>query len=474
MAAVPVFFYFLLILTPARTNAMSQSDALLKLKSSFTNPESLSSWTPGSHPCTTWVGVICYGGMVAGLRLGAMNLSGKIDVDALLEIPGLRTISFVNNSFSGPIPEFNHMSALKAIYLSGNRFSGEISADYFVKLGSLKKLWLSENQFSGKIPSSISHLSHLIELHLENNQFTGEIPSIDVPTLVSVNVSNNKLGGEIPLRLSEFNASSFTGNVGLCGGKLGLECHKEAAKPAPPPNDNQGSGSNDSSSSNEGSGGGGSHKINSNIFIPVVVVLSVLLILAVFLIFKMLRRTKVQEAKFDVLNKENIDDQRPAQRIESGSNRMEMELPKKGSLHNLSRKGSRSRSRGSVSVNLVVLNGDKGRFGMSDLMKAAAEVLGSGGLGSSYKAAMSNGLAVVVKRVREVNGKGKDEFDHEMRKLGKLRNTNVLAPLAYYCRRDEKLVVYEYVPGGSLLYLLHGMQSRPCLDEVGRLILIRV
>lgn len=443
---------------------MSQSDALLKLKRSFTNPESLDSWTPSSDPCmteATWVGVICYGGIVTGLRLGDMNLTGKVDVDALLEISGLRTVSFVNNSFSGSIPEFNRMGALKAIYLSGNQFSGDIPTDYFTKMGSLKKLWLSENKFSGKIPSSVSQLSRLMELHLEDNQFSGEIPSMDLPTLVSLNVSNNNLQGEIPPGLSKFDASSFAGNAGLCGKKLGRECHKEALEPSPAPNDIRGSGSNATSSNNRGSGGGGSHKSNSNIIIPVVVAVSVvLLILAIFLIFRMRKRRKlVPVAEFDVLAKENAGDHQPVQKIASGSNRKEMELPKKGSLNNLSRKGSGSQSRASVTVDLVILNREKGNFRMADLMKAAAEVLGNGGLGSSYKAAMSNGLTVVVKRIREMNGKGKDEFDQEMRKLGKLQHPNVSTPLAYHFRRDEKLLVSEYVPKGSLLYLLHGMLS---------------
>lgn len=431
---------------------MSQSDALLKLKRSFANPESLNSWTPSSDPCTkgaTWVGVICYGGIVTGLRLGNMDLTGKIDVNALLEIPGLRTISLVNNSFSGSIPEFNRMGALKAIYVSGNQFSGEIPTDYFAEMGSLKKLWLSENKFSGKIPSSVSQLSRLIELHLEDNQFSGKIPSIDLPKLLSLNVSNNNLEGEIPASLEKFDASSFTGNAGLCGEKLGHECPKGATEPTPPPANND-----------SGSNGTSSHKSNSNIIILVVTVVVVLLIVAAFLIFRMQQRRKlVPEAEFDVLAKENADDQQPVQKLTSGSTRTEMELPKKGSLNNLSRKGSSGQSRGSVTVDLVVLNGDKGSFRMTDLMKAAAEVLGNGGLGSSYKATMSDGLTVVVKRIREMNGKGKDEFDTEMRKLGKLQHPNILTPLAYHFRRDEKLLVSEYVSKGSLLYLLHGTQS---------------
>ncbi|XWS12174.1 hypothetical protein CRYUN_Cryun37aG0067100 [Craigia yunnanensis] len=44
-------------------------------------------------------------------------------------------------------------------------------------------------------------------------------------------------------------------------------------------------------------------------------------------------------------------------------------------------------------------------------MKAAAEVLGNVALGSSYKALIANGVAVVVKKMREMNVLGKDAFD---------------------------------------------------------------
>ena len=119
-----------------------------------------------------------------------------------------------------------------------------------------------------------------------------------------------------------------------------------------------------------------------------------------------------------------------------------------------SRRGSKQGKAGMT--DLVVINDERGTFGMADLMKAAAEVLGNGGLGSAYKAVMSNGLSVVVKRMREMNKIGKDGFDAEMRRLGRLRHQNILTPLAYHYRREEKLVVSEYVPKGSLLYVLHG------------------
>lgn len=40
--------------------------------------------------------------------------------------------------------------------------------------------------------------------------------------------------------------------------------------------------------------------------------------------------------------------------------------------------------------------------------------------------------------------------------LGDLRHPNVLSPVGYHYRREEKLIVSEFMPRGSLLYVLHG------------------
>lgn len=105
---------------------------------------------------------------------------------------------------------------------------------------------------------------------------------------------------------------------------------------------------------------------------------------------------------------------------------------------------------------LVVMNQDKGAFGLPDLMKASAEVLANGSLGSTYKAVMSNGMSVVVKRLRDMNQLPEDVFNLEMKKLGNLRHPNLLSPVAYHYRNEEKLVVLHYVDKGSLLFVLHG------------------
>ncbi|KAG6389093.1 hypothetical protein SASPL_150552 [Salvia splendens] len=109
------------------------------------------------------------------------------------------------------------------------------------------------------------------------------------------------------------------------------------------------------------------------------------------------------------------------------------------------------------SSDLVMINEEHGVFGMPDLMKAAAEVLGNSGMGSSYKATMAcYGTPVVAKRMRGMNKLNKDAFDVEIRRLGRIRHRNILPPLAYHYRKEEKLLVTEFVPKGSLMFMLHG------------------
>ena len=97
------------------------------------------------------------------------------------------------------------------------------------------------------------------------------------------------------------------------------------------------------------------------------------------------------------------------------------------------------------------------KFELHDLLRAPAEVLGSGSFGSTYKAMLSNGLAVVVKRFKRMNNVGKEEFFEHMHRLGRLTHPNLLPLVAFYHRKDEKLLVYDFAQNGSLASQLHGM-----------------
>jgi hypothetical protein len=99
---------------------------------------------------------------------------------------------------------------------------------------------------------------------------------------------------------------------------------------------------------------------------------------------------------------------------------------------------------------------DRNRFDLQDLLRASAEVLGSGTFGSSYKAVLLDGPAMVVKRFRHMSNVGKEGFHEHMRKLGTLSHPNLLPLVAYYYRKEEKLLVSDFVGNGSLASHLHG------------------
>lgn len=193
------------------------ADILLKFKDSVKiSGNALSSWTKSMPPCNgkkaNWAGVLCDNmGQIWGLQLEKMGLSGDINMEALKQLPDLRSISVIKNNFEGSLPDLKKLSALKTVYLSDNKFSGEIPSDWFQGMSALKKLHLANNQFTGEIPKSLTTLDKLMELTLEGNKFSGKIPDFPQARWGIFNVSNNNLEGEIPDGFGKLNASFFAG-----------------------------------------------------------------------------------------------------------------------------------------------------------------------------------------------------------------------------------------------------------------------
>ncbi|KAG2669801.1 hypothetical protein I3760_14G050900 [Carya illinoinensis] len=105
---------------------------------------------------------------------------------------------------------------------------------------------------------------------------------------------------------------------------------------------------------------------------------------------------------------------------------------------------------------LVFFEGCSYNFDLEDLLRASAEVLGKGSYGTAYKAVLEEATTVVVKRLKEVVV-GKREFEQQLEIVGRVgQHPNILPLRAYYYSKDEKLLVYDHVPGGSLYTLLHG------------------
>ncbi|KAJ6871933.1 pollen receptor-like kinase 4 [Populus alba x Populus x berolinensis] len=400
------------------------SDALLKFKDQLANNEAINSWNPSVKPCewerSNWVGVLCLNGSIRGLQLEHMALSGDIDLDALAPLHSFRTLSLMDNNFDGPLPDFRKLGKLKALYLSNNRFSGDIPDKAFEGMGSLKRLYLANNLLTGKIPSSLATLSKLMELKLEGNQFQGQIPNFQQKSMKTVNVASNELEGPIPEALSRLSPHSFAGNKGLCGPPLG------PCIPSPP--------------STPKSNG----KKFSILYIVIIVLIVLLMLAAIAFAFLLFSRKKC---------KSRI--QRTASSPEENSNKMVASY-----YRDVHRELSETSSHAKKADHgkLTFLKDDIEKFDLQDLLTASAEVLGSGTFGSSYKAVVV-GQAVVVKRYRHMSNVGREEFHEHMRRLGRLKHPNLLPLAAYYNRRDDKLLVTEFAENGSLASHLHGNHS---------------
>ncbi|KAK8303572.1 hypothetical protein V6Z11_D04G159400 [Gossypium hirsutum] len=96
------------------------------------------------------------------------------------------------------------------------------------------------------------------------------------------------------------------------------------------------------------------------------------------------------------------------------------------------------------------------RFKFKDLYVATKgfkdkELLGAGGFGRVYKGVLpTTKLEVAVKRVSRESKQGMKEFIAEIVSIGRLRHRNLVQLLGYCRRQGELLLVYDYMPNGSL------------------------
>ncbi|XP_074560691.1 L-type lectin-domain containing receptor kinase IX.1-like [Curcuma longa] len=88
--------------------------------------------------------------------------------------------------------------------------------------------------------------------------------------------------------------------------------------------------------------------------------------------------------------------------------------------------------------------------------------LGEGGFGSVYRGRLS-GEDVAIKRLSKEGRQGKKEYISEVTIISRLRHRNLVQLLGWcHCRGGEFLLVYEFMPNGSLDSHLH--RSAKCLQ----------
>ncbi|XP_010660405.1 LEAF RUST 10 DISEASE-RESISTANCE LOCUS RECEPTOR-LIKE PROTEIN KINASE-like 1.4 isoform X4 [Vitis vinifera] len=86
--------------------------------------------------------------------------------------------------------------------------------------------------------------------------------------------------------------------------------------------------------------------------------------------------------------------------------------------------------------------------------------LGDGGFGTVYYGKLQDGRVVAVKRLYENNFKRVEQFMNEVQILTRLQHQNLVKLYGCTSRRSrELLLVYEYIPNGTVADHLHGKQA---------------
>ncbi|KAG6698949.1 hypothetical protein I3842_08G045500 [Carya illinoinensis] len=335
------------------------------------------------------------------------------------------------NQLSGAIPiEFGSLTNLEFLDLSSNRLSKSIPSN-FGGLTKLHHLNLSKNNFSEGIPPNLLSLFQVSELDMSYNYLTGGIPSeiATMNSLVELNLSHNHLSGFIPAAFKEIR--------GLLHVDISYnELH------GPIPNSNAFLNAPfEALQGNKGLCGNVTglqpcskkgQKVNFAVVLPVLGALLVLL--SCLTIFQIMRRRK-KDPK-----------------------------PEESEMHEIFPTSTLD-----------------GRTMYRDIIQTtnsfdARYCIGKGGYGSVYKATLSSGVTVAVKKLhpRHDGEQGfQKDFLNEIVALTEIRHRNIVKLHGFCSNARYSFLVYQYVERGSLAKILGNRDVAKVVDWNKRLNIVR-
>ncbi|KAK1411128.1 hypothetical protein QVD17_37672 [Tagetes erecta] len=406
-------------------------------------------------------------GNLFDLQLRDNQFTGLVP-KSLMGLGNLVNVTLRNNELQGPVPEFR---TGVEVDVSSNSFClpapGDCDPQVTVLLevaggvgfpASLAESWkgndacagwtfvscdssgknvtslnFAKQKFSGIISPALANLTSLRSLTLNDNNLTGVIPKVltTLPNLQLFDVSNNNLSGPVP----EFGRSvrfSHDGNPFL-GQTI-------ASGPGGSPGTVPSSGGSGGSGSGSPKGSSVSAGMIAGIVVGVVVFIGIVL----FVFCKCCGKKRHQ--KFNRVDNPEIGKElvKPSV-VGSSSNGYG------GGFSELQSQSSGDHSEmhvfegGNVTISIQVLRQVTNNFSEDN-------VLGRGGFGVVYKGELHDGTKIAVKKMESgvMGTKGLNEFQAEIAVLTKVRHRHLVALLGYCIDRNERLLVYEYMPQGTL------------------------
>ncbi|RZC89975.1 hypothetical protein C5167_029039 [Papaver somniferum] len=350
---------------------------------------------------------------LADLALQKNNLVGPIPTSLCHSTFGtlssLQYLDMSDNKLIGPIPrQLGECSNLISLNLSRNGFNGHIPSQ-IGNLDSLQyKLDLSQNELAGEIPSDLGKLNKLVELNLSHNKLSGSVPNSfsEMLSLTVVDISYNELSGPIPNIKAFTNASidALRSNRGLCGN------HSGGLRPC------------NSSVTNARQEANSDKLAGVKILVPLFGLLFIFFVVLAFL-FRFRKRLG-----------RNVEHQDESKATNTG-------------------------------INLFSIWNYDGKLVFEDILDATENFdtkycIGTGGYGSVYKAELSTGQVVAVKKLH-LSGEDSEivdlkAFESEVQALTETRHRNIVK-LFGYCSNLERgisFLVYEFIERGSLKNIL--------------------
>lgn len=321
------------------------------------------------------------------------------------------------NQLSGVIPpEIGNMHNFSMLHLGMNNFWGELPPE-LVSM-SLVVLNLTQNKFSGEIPTQLGTIKCLLNLDFSYNNFSGTFPASlnNLTDLSKFNISYNPhISGVIPGtgQLATFEKWSFLGDPLL-------------RLPVFIDNSTNGTGETDS-------GNGQTRKLG-----PFLVFLTLILAFLVFGVMTLIICLIMTGSK---------DHDKPGYLLEDSNE----------GHYAVSISSEASSPWTSDSIKVIRL--DKTAFTHADILKATSNfaedrIIGRGGYGIVYKGVLPDGREIAVKKLQREGPEGEKEFQAEMEVLsgngfGWL-HPNLVTLYGWCLDGSQKLLVYEYMEGGSL------------------------